>query len=421
MNDDTSSNSSQMSLSMGRRISSAARTVPKSRHNHIASRSWGKVLIVAVAALFLIVGSVHASSTKVDRSVVLEQPRVANGMILENDGSIAAEDLAELLESIGRQASEISPSLAFSASAVVAKADPKPVPAEAEPKAAPVKEQPKPVPAKAEPKPAPVKEPPKPAPAKPAPAPKSKPLTMSTLITLPKLSMTEISEMGDQLVLHLESGLGYVAAPTALVESLPASPARLIGARAISRSAEDGMHILRFGYRYFVSQPPQLWVYGAIVADGAAPVVNPDLLLIEPEVTKMIASLTQMRDALTVRDLEVKLIQLSYVDADSAMSMLATLGVTTMDKAVATKVEFAKLPYVVKMTDPAKEYTGLIGAKTTTSGGGKLSLSMSPGVASEMSDNTIASPLTQLLVMFHPAHPEQFSEVRHILERAWHE
>ena len=41
---------------------------------------------------------------------------------------------------------------------------------------------------------------------------------------------------------------------------------------------------------------------------------------------------------------------------------------------------------------------------------------MTPGAASELMDNAIASPMTQIMVLFHPAYPEQFSEVRRILD-----
>ncbi|MCD6364278.1 MAG: hypothetical protein J7M14_00205, partial [Planctomycetes bacterium] len=197
--------------------------------------------------------------------------------------------------------------------------------------------------------------------------------------------------------------------------TLPAPPTGIIAGRTITRSADAGTHILRFGYRSYISQPPQLWVQGVIVNKAGLFVPNTDLPLVEPEITKMIASLNKMRTGLTVRDLEPKLVQLSYVDADTALGMLKGMGITTVPKpdAIPAKVDFNALPYVVKVDDPKKEYTGLIGAKTST-GGSKLSLT--PGVASEMTDNAISSPMTQLMVMFHPAHPEQFSRVRRALD-----
>lgn len=262
-------------------------------------------------------------------------------------------------------------------------------------------------------------------PAKPAPVVKAVPVIPSknipadatNLIDLPKLSTIEITEISDRLALHLESTLGYTAVSSALPVSLPAPPAGIIAGRTITRTADAGTHILRFGYRRYISQPPQLWVQGVIVNKAGLFVPNTDLPLVEPEITKMIASLNEMRAGLTVRDLEPKLIQLSYVDADTAIAMLKVLGITTVASAAAVpaKVDFNALPYVIKIEDPKPTYTGLIGAKGGATGG-NFGLSMSPGVATDMSDNAIATPMTQLLVMFHPAHPEQFSEVRSALD-----
>ncbi len=255
----------------------------------------------------------------------------------------------------------------------------------------------------------PAQSPPAAAESQPKPAPESQ------LITLPKLSAMEVDELGDRLALHFESMLGYEAVSADLMDTLIAPPTRITGLRTIARPTEAGMHVLCFGYRHFITQPPQFWVFGAVVEENNTLTANPDLALVEPEVTQMIAALSQMREGLTVRDLEAKLIQLSYVDTDAALTTLKGLGVTTMGAAteVPAKVEFANLPYVVKVADPAKDYTGLIGEKTSIA---KSKLSLSPGVASALSDNAIASPLTQLLVLFHPAHPGQFSEVRRILD-----
>jgi hypothetical protein len=97
--------------------------------------------------------------------------------------------------------------------------------------------------------------------------------------------------------------------------------------------------------------------------------------------------------------------------------MLKGFGITTLNQPgeVPPKVDFAKLPYVVNIEDPKKEYTGLVGSKEANPAG-KTKLSMAPGAASELMDNAIASPMTQIMVLFHPAYPEQFSEVRRILD-----
>jgi general secretion pathway protein D len=237
------------------------------------------------------------------------------------------------------------------------------------------------------------------------------------LIALPKLSNTEINEISAHLALFLESEFGYTTAPMTVNDALPIPPKGIIGGRTVARGTDAGTHVLRFGCRRFVSQPPQLWTLGVIVGPDGSLAVNPDREKIEPKVTEIVATVNEMRQGLQVRDLEAKLIQLSYVDATAALNMLQGMGVTTMNKPteLPSTVDFPKLPYVVSIEDPGKEYTGLIGADTKM-GGGNFKISLSPGVASNMTDNAIASPTNQLLVLFHPAHPEHFSEVRQILD-----
>ncbi len=234
-------------------------------------------------------------------------------------------------------------------------------------------------------------------------------------VVLPKLSRIELNEVVAQVVLGFQSSLGYGAAPSAIADALPVTPTGLLGDTALVRSGENGTQVLRFGYCCFVSQPPQFWAMGVIVGENGALSANPDLAQVEPKVAQIITSLNETRAELTVRDLETRLIQLSYIDAAGAINMLKGFGVATLNTPaeVPPKIDFAKLPYVVNIEDPKKEYTGLVGSKEVSSKG---KLSMAPGGASELMDNAIASPMTQIMVLFHPAYPEQFSEVRRILD-----
>jgi len=318
---------------------------------------------------------------KTTKNVTLEEPKVANGVILEEKDPNGLKKLAEALDAMD-----------FGVSKASTASSPNNLQADAG----------------------------KPAQVSAAEAVKmaggsGAPKDTTALVNLPKLSTTEIAEISENLVLHLESELGYTAAPDIVADALPAPPARVTGGGTLSKSVEGRTAVLRFGCLYFLSQPPKLWIMGVIVGQDGQLSANPDLKAVEPQITKLVTSLNEIRSNLTVRDLEAKLVQLSYVDADAALSMLQGMGVTTMSKPteLPPKVDFSKLPYVVKIEDPKKEYTGLVGAKTQTTGS---ILSLTPGVASEMTDNAIASPTNQLLVLFHPAHPEQFSEVRRILD-----
>ncbi|MBT8484357.1 MAG: hypothetical protein KJO43_02175, partial [Phycisphaerae bacterium] len=236
------------------------------------------------------------------------------------------------------------------------------------------------------------------------------------LLTLPALSGTEISELVDRLALRLNASHGYADADWALADAVPAPPDGVKDTRLLGRLADGRTHVLRFGYRRFLSQPAQLWVFGGVIDDGHPISVNPDLANIAPAVTEMLAAIDELRGALTPRQLESKLIQLSYVDAGTAIAMLEGLGITTMaaPSDVPGEVAFDQLPYVVQVPDPAAKDVGLIGDSTAR--GGEFGLSLTPSLASPLSENNVAAPMTQLLVMFHPARPEQYSRVRSLID-----
>ena len=332
----------------------------------------------SMVVLSLLLWAGCASQVETETAVVMEDPRVSSGVVVDANDSAALEQLAEAVDALEMPAPE-----EISADDEGGTAPPRPSMIEAVEMA----------------------------------TLSGLPPEATGLIKLPKLSDTEINEISAHLELFLESEFGYSTAPMTVDDALPIPPEGIIGARTVARVTDAGTHVLRFGYRRFVSQPPQLWSQGVIVAPDGGLAVNSDRENIEPKVTEIITSLNEMRAGLTVSDLEAKLVQLSYVDATAALSMLKGMGITTMAKPteLPAKVEFPKLPYVVSIEDPEGKYTGLVGADAKMSGG-NFKISLSPGVASKMEDNAIASPTNQLLVLFHPAHPEQFSEVRGILD-----
>ncbi|MBN2132265.1 MAG: type II secretion system protein GspD [Sedimentisphaerales bacterium] len=339
--------------------------------------------IAGILALCLMLLAGCASKTKSEKTVTLEEPQVANGEIIDDDDPLKLKEFSDAVDAMDLQTPSDAQALAPAESAAGAET--------AAPARIGVAE------------------------AVNMTAAKAVPPESTALIALPKLSVMELTEIADHVALVLETELGYGAASSAVADALPTPPSAIIGGRTLARPGEGGTHVLRFGYRHYVSQPPQAWIIGVIVGKDGTLSANPDLARIEPEITKTIAELNKMRTGLTIRDLEAKLIQLSYVDAEAALGMLKGMGVTTMSKPteLPPQVDFSKLPYVVNIEDPKKEYTGLVGAKTQTTGS---KLSLTPGVAAEMTDNAIASPTNQLLVLFHPAHAEQFSEVRRILD-----
>ena len=144
---------------------------------------------------------------------------------------------------------------------------------------------------------------------------------------------------------------------------------------------------------------------------------NEDLGLLQPLVDGSVASLRVIRDYLSVLDLEKTLVKLSYVDAESAMSTLAGMGITTVaDPAqMPQDIVFESLPLVLRMPDANADSRGLVGADLQL-GRGEFGVSLTPSVAGLLHDDTISSPTTQLMVLWHPAHPGQFSRVRSLID-----
>ncbi len=243
----------------------------------------------------------------------------------------------------------------------------------------------------------------------------SVPVNATKLVTLPKLSTLEIADLSERLELHLSTKLGYSVAPPAFADTLPMPPRSVNGIRTLARVEGPAVHVIQFGIQRFVSQPPQCWALGLIVNEDNTLAENPVVTELEATIPKMIAALNEMRKGLGIRDLETKIVQLSYVDSKIALSMLKGMGITAVDKpeSIPPKVDFAQLPYVVTVPDPDKSFTGLIGGNAS---GGKMGLSLTPGNASKLDSIPVANPMTQIMVMFHPAHPEQFSSVRHMLD-----
>lgn len=362
--------------------------------------------LVLLAGCLLLCGGCLRSK-QVEHSLDVEEPRVSHGgVLLEEEDPIRLQEMAAALDAILME----PPAGSFPAVPVQSEGDAaEPPPDTSPPDTAP----PDIAPSKA----ASLQQesPPPPDPAE-AYRIGEAPPNSSRLIGLPKLSDTELAELTDRLILKLHTENGYRDGGLALIDALPAPPRGIVPLRAVMREDDAGRAILRFGYRTYLSQPPQLWVQGLVV-DGQNLTANPQLDLIGPAVEPLIASLNELRGSLALGDLEAKLIQLSYTDATNALASLKSMGITTHSdaNAVPQTVNFAQLPLAVKMPDPKKETTGLLG-QGASPGGGAFKLSLTPNLASALPENTIASPMSQILVMFHPAHPEQYSRVRRLLD-----
>lgn len=235
------------------------------------------------------------------------------------------------------------------------------------------------------------------------------------LVELPKLSGTEIRELIDSLRLQLEASSGFRSNRDADAGPPMDLPAGVTDAGSLVRDTENGREWLRFGFKRFLSQPPRLWVHGVVESNGSPAQPSPVLDTIASEVKALIKNAEGTRTNLSNDDLEARLIQLSYIDTLGATAALQGLGITTMkDLAqIPDPIKFEQLPVVAPMPSPTHEQIGLIGdSKAAT---GAFDVSITPSIATALPTDANMAPSSQLLVYFHPAHPEQYSRVRRLL------
>jgi len=240
-------------------------------------------------------------------------------------------------------------------------------------------------------------------------------ITNDRFVLLDPMNTTHIREIIDLIAIQFANESGYASSTMTLEGVLPLPPDHVTEVRSIAHKKDGITKIIRLGYRTFLSQPPQLWSQGLLIENGEI-IINPDIAGIEVYVIEALASLALMRASLDISDLEKEIVQLSYIDAPTAIIMLDGMGITTFDSPadVPDQVDWSQLPYVALIPEPNDKLTGLVGG---ASAGGAFGLTMVPSSATELSSNMIASPTTRLVVFFDPASPEHFSDVMRLLNK----
>ncbi len=251
----------------------------------------------------------------------------------------------------------------------------------------------------------------------PSSTPKIYPANAGRMIALQKMSTNEIGELIDSLSIKLETEHSYAPATAKQLAILPAPPSGIQATRAIARvESATSVKVIRFGFRTYASQLPQLWVYGLHLNDNQLG-INPDVESIQPQVDAVVAQIAQLRQAIPSGELSRKIIQLSYTDAANATKTLKALGINAHVNvdAIPAALNYDQLPLVAAMPSAKPEQTAIVG-KNSSSGSNKYGATMIPTQAGDLHHDINAAPLSQLLVLYHPAHPEQYSRVENILD-----
>ncbi len=234
------------------------------------------------------------------------------------------------------------------------------------------------------------------------------------IIDLPKLNRIELRELESVVTRRLQAEQRYVEASRELLERIPALPDVVTQERVLAREDEAETRVLRFGFWTYRSRPPQVIAHAAILKQGTLE-PNPDLTALELALQSALNALQETREGFGPLDLENEIIQLSYIDVKGAMQALKGLGLSTFESGtdIPPDLSFDQLPLVVELPAPKVEATGLVGGSEQPEG--KFGSTIVPTLASDMKSEMIASPTSRILVLYHPAHPEQFSRVQNFL------
>ena len=250
-----------------------------------------------------------------------------------------------------------------------------------------------------------------------AASPVAIPPNAGKLISLKKISRQEVMDLIASLGLRMQTELGYQVATADQRAMLGPVPEGVMPGQAYARANADGsVALIRFGSTRYLSQLPQLWAMGIVVDKDMNASVNAELEGVQANIDAALGQVEQMRSALTQSDVSRELVQLSYTDTKSALKTLKGLGINTVETidSLPASMNFDQLPLVTIMPGPEDGQIGLVGDEGTARGAfGETS---TPAKASKLNAEVNAAPTSQLMVLYHPAHPEQYSTVRSILD-----
>ncbi|MFG0245317.1 MAG: type II secretion system protein GspD [Phycisphaerales bacterium JB052] len=238
------------------------------------------------------------------------------------------------------------------------------------------------------------------------------------LITLERMSLSELNELMGSIALRLQAEKGFQIALPTIEAQLGARPQTVSDGPALVQTSEDGSRtVLRLGFVSYVSQLPQLWIQGVTIKTDGSTIASSQIEEIEGMVGGSLEQLETMRTGLTQKDLARELVQLSYVDTQSAIKSLTGLGIKTINsvETLPATINYDELPIVTVMPTPDTKAMGLVGSAESASGA--FGQSSTPTKASDLNANVLMGQTSELMIVYHPAHPEQYSMVRQLLNK----
>ena len=245
----------------------------------------------------------------------------------------------------------------------------------------------------------------------------------TTVRMLPQAGLNdiEVAEVLDLAVSHARTALGYAPADRAVADALPPAPDDLLSPAVLAKQTPDGQRVMRVGYRVFRSQPPHVYLVGQTLPPGGGPSrANPDIAAMAERVAQGVETLRQQYQNVEAGDLAARKITLSYIEADRCLALLKSLGYQVIEHKAGqgvgkhniisptSAVDVKNLPAILEI--PAPETVDLVGDNAKNLGG-EFGLQITPSIATTLPGNTAAGPTLDIMVLYHPARPEQFSRV----------
>ncbi|MCC6580740.1 MAG: ATP-binding cassette domain-containing protein, partial [Phycisphaeraceae bacterium] len=256
-----------------------------------------------------------------------------------------------------------------------------------------------------------------------AAGPQGPPSPVGQFMPMPDLSDIEAIDLLDVIVSRLQAEKGYSTSPLtsdrAAVPSLP----EFRSERLLARATPEGILVIQLAYRTFRSQPLHVWLFGAMLpAGGGLPRANAEF----PAVLALLADANKALEtqAKTIRidQLKTGLITLSYVEPDRCLGLLKTLGYQVIEYTLGAKgpggqvqivptakVDPATLPLILNM--PGSDAVNLVGGSDPKTPVNIFGLTQTPSIPHDLPNLTSAAPMMQLMILYHPAHPEQFAQL----------
>lgn len=236
---------------------------------------------------------------------------------------------------------------------------------------------------------------------------------LAKLIALPSsMSPGEIKEAILKLILELS--IDGFDENSECITTLPRTPSALCDVKTICKKTDNGVSVIRLGIPELNVSNPQLWIEAFIWNNGKKE-PSPYFNKLGQRITEQLKDIKVIREKFTLSSLKKEVIKLSYVDTVTALNSLKMQGITSIKQTdkMPTKLSFNLLPLVVELQAPRSEQTTLVGGGNVNRN--SMGLSMLPNAAAQIKNETVATPVGRLLVMYHPSHPEQLRKVRQML------